>query len=157
MSIKPTVDELVSSIYESGALPDELVELINLITRPSHLDQAARGSLVRNLYPANKVPKEAVLNVLGCLGHGELKPSLAIQALLLRWLIMTYNALEDPGLLSQAYAVLFNLLDTAALRQAVNLFCCLLYFTNRYRPQLCHLLALVTRRKHVRPFRIQAV
>ncbi|OAQ98313.1 hypothetical protein LLEC1_03239, partial [Akanthomyces lecanii] len=43
-----------------------------------------------------------------------------------------------PGVLSQAYPVLFNLLDTAAIR-----------------PQLTHLLALITRRKHVRPFRIQ--
>lgn len=118
VSIRSTVDVLVSSLYETGALPDELTELVNLITERSHLDQAARGAVVRNLYPANKVPKEALLNVLGCLGHGELKPSLAIQALMLRWLVMAYNVLEDPGLLSQAYAVLFNLLDTAALRQA---------------------------------------
>lgn len=109
---------MVSSLYDTGALPDELTELVNLITKPSHLDQATRGALVRNLYPANKVPKEALLNVLGCLGHGELKPSLAIQALMLRWLVMAYNVFEDPGLLSQAYAVLFNLLDTAALRYA---------------------------------------
>lgn len=140
MSIKPTVADLASALYEAGALPDELTRLIHLITRPNHLDQATRGVTVRNLYPAAKVPKETLLDVLGCLGHGELKPSLAIQALLLRWLIMVYNVLEEPGVLSQAYAVLFNLLDTAALR-----------------PQLCHLLALVTRRKHVRPFRIQAV
>ncbi|KAL0943647.1 mis6 domain-containing protein [Colletotrichum truncatum] len=53
---------------------------------------------------------------------------------------MVYHIIENPAILSQAYAVLFNLLDTAAIR-----------------PQLCHLLALITRRKHVRPFRIQAV
>jgi centromere protein I len=134
VSIKPTVDVLVSSLYDTGALPDELTELVNLITRPNHLDQAARGALVRNLYPTNKVPKEVLLNVLGCLGHGELKPSLAIQALMLRWLVMAYNVLEDPGLLSQAYAVLFNLLDTAALRYVFENVAALLLFTDHVGP-----------------------
>ncbi|KAI8291069.1 hypothetical protein K4K60_003096 [Colletotrichum sp. SAR11_57] len=77
---------------------------------------------------------------VGCLGHGELKPSLNLQSNLLKWLIMAYHVIENSAVLSQAYAVLFNLLDTAAIR-----------------PQLCHLLALITRRKHVRPFRIQLV
>jgi len=53
---------------------------------------------------------------------------------------MVYHLLENTAILSQTYGVLFNLLDTAAIR-----------------PQLCHLLALITRRKHVRPFRIQAM
>lgn len=53
---------------------------------------------------------------------------------------MVHHLLENAAILSQTYGVLFNLLDTAAIR-----------------PQLCHLLALITRRKHVRPFRIQAM
>jgi centromere protein I len=138
--IKSTVDGLVSSLYDAGALPDELTRLIDLITKPNHLDQASLGAIVRNLYPSRVVPSAALLNVIGCLGHGELKPSLAIQAILLRWLVMVHGVLETPEALSRAYPVLFNLLDTAALRS-----------------QVCHVLALVTRRKHVRPFRIQAV
>ncbi len=94
--------------------------------------------LLRGLYPVTRVPGACVLRVVGALGHGRLKPSMAMQALLLRWLVMVYHVLEAPGVLSQAYPVLFNLLDTAAIR-----------------PQLTHLLALITRRKHVRPFRIQ--
>ncbi|KAL1877621.1 hypothetical protein VTK73DRAFT_8445 [Phialemonium thermophilum] len=140
VNIDPTVDALASALYETGALPDEVVRLVNLVTKPSHLTQAIVGTIIRHLYPATKVPREALLQVLGCLGHGELKPSLSSQHLLLRWLVMVNNVLEDPALLSQAYSVLFNLLNTAALR-----------------PQLCHLLALITRRKHVRPFRIQAL
>lgn len=138
--IKPTVERLTSALYEDGALPDELIRLINLITHPGCLDQASLAAIVRNLYPANKVPGEAILHVIGCLGHGELKPSLTIQSHLLRWLVMVYHVLEQPETLSRAYAVLFNLLDTAAVR-----------------PQICHLLALMTRRKHVRPYRLQAM
>ncbi|KAB5563217.1 Mis6-domain-containing protein [Coniochaeta sp. 2T2.1] len=138
--IKPTVERLAESLYENGALPDELVRIIDLVTHPRHLDQASTASIIRNLYPASKVPGEAILGVVGCLGHGELKPSLTIQSHLLRWLVMVYHVLEEPETLARAYPILFNLLDTAAIR-----------------PQLCHLLAFITRRKHVRPFRIQAV
>ncbi|KAK1599418.1 Mis6-domain-containing protein [Colletotrichum navitas] len=139
-SIKPTVETIAAFAYDKGLLPEPLSELIDLLTRPSHLDQASLNALVKNLYPATRLSRDVVLRVVGCLGHGELKPSLALQSNLLKWLIMVYHVIEEPVVLSQAYAVLFNLLETAAIR-----------------PQLCHLLALITRRKHVRPFRIQAL
>ncbi|OLN86874.1 Inner centromere protein mis6 [Colletotrichum chlorophyti] len=130
-SIKPTIERAASLAYESGLLPEPLSELIDLLTRPSYLDQASLNSLLKNLYPATRLSSDCVLRIVGCLGHGELKPSLALQANILKWLIMVYHVIEKPAVLSQAYAVLFNLLDTAAIR-----------------PQLCHLLALITRRKH---------
>ncbi|XWW96780.1 hypothetical protein V2A60_004760 [Cordyceps javanica] len=136
--IKPSVNSLASLAYERGLLPAALDELLELVTTPSLLDQASLGMLLRGLYPVTRVSGASALRVVGALGHGRLKPSMTIQALLLRWLIMVYHVLEAPGVLSQAYPVLFNLLDTAAIR-----------------PQLTHLLALITRRKHVRPFRIQ--
>ncbi|KAK1995855.1 Mis6-domain-containing protein [Colletotrichum falcatum] len=139
-SIKPAVETITAFAYDKGLLPEPLSELIDLLTRPSYLDQASLNALVKNLYPATRLSRDAVLRVVGCLGHGELKPSLALQSNMLKWLIMVYHVIEKPAVLSQAYAVLFNLLDTAAIR-----------------PQLCHLLALITRRKHVRPFRIQAL
>ncbi|KAK4043064.1 Mis6-domain-containing protein [Parachaetomium inaequale] len=138
--IKPTVENTTSLLYDRGALPDELARLVDLLTVRNHLDQASLGAIVRNLYPSGKVGDEAVLRFVGALGHGQLKPSLPLQALFLRWLVMVHHVLENPAILSQVYGVLFNLLDTAAIR-----------------PQLCHLLALVTRRKHVRPFRIQGI
>lgn len=116
VSIKPTVERLADSLYQNGALPDELVRLVSLTCHPQHLDQASLAAIIRNLFPATKVPGDAILEVVGCLGHGELKPSLTIQSHLLRWLVMVYHVLEEPELLSRAYAVLFNLLDTAAIR-----------------------------------------
>ncbi|KAK1655196.1 Mis6-domain-containing protein [Colletotrichum phormii] len=139
-NIKPTVEKVASYAFENGLLPGPLSELIDLLTRPNLLDQASLNAILKNLYPATRLSSDVVLRVVGCLGHGELKPSLVLQSNILKWLIMAYHVIEKPAILSQAYAVLFNLLDTAAIR-----------------PQLCHLLALITRRKHVRPFRIQAV
>ncbi|KAK5654856.1 hypothetical protein OQA88_6892 [Cercophora sp. LCS_1] len=139
-SIKPTIEKAIATLYERGASPDELGRIVDLLTLRNHLDQASLSALVRNLYPVGKVNDDALLRVVGALGHGHLKPSLVLQGLLLRWLVMVYHLLENASTLSRTYGVLFNLLDTAAIR-----------------PQLCHLLALITRRKHVRPFRIQAI
>ncbi|KAJ4010282.1 hypothetical protein NW766_008151 [Fusarium irregulare] len=139
-SVKPTIANLTSLSYEWGLLPEALDSLINLVTTPNHLDQASQAAIIRNLYPVEAVSRGSVLRVVSCLGHGTLKPSLTLQAALIKWLITVHHTLESPQVLSQAYPVLFNLLDTAATR-----------------PNLSHLLALITRRKHVRPFRIQAL
>jgi centromere protein I len=115
-SIKPTVDKVCSEAYEHGLLPEPLGRLLDLLTRPNHLDQASLGALARNLYPASAVSPDLVFKVVGGLGHGELKPSLPIQAALLRWLIMVYHVIDPPRALAKAYPVLFNLLDTSAIR-----------------------------------------
>ncbi|KAK6065727.1 Mis6 domain-containing protein [Seiridium cupressi] len=139
-NIKPTVEALASHCYETGLLPDALSELIDLIITPSHLDQASLNQLLRNLYPATSIDSRVIIKIVSCLGHGATKPSLPIQSALLRWLIMVHHIIREQDTLSKAYAVLFNLLDTAAIR-----------------PQLCHLLGLITRRRHVRPYRIHSV
>ncbi|KAI0023509.1 Mis6-domain-containing protein [Xylariomycetidae sp. FL0641] len=139
-NVKPTVETLTSLSYDQGLLPPDLAQLIDMITAPNFLDQASLASIVKNLYPATSVDGDVIVKVVGCFGHGKLKSSLTIQALLLKWLVMIHHLLKDQGTLSRAYSVLFNLLDTAAIRAP-----------------LCHLLALITRRRHVRPYRIQAL
>jgi centromere protein I len=114
--IKSTVESTTSLLYDRGALPDELARLVDLLTVRNHLDQASLGAIVRNLYPSGKVGDEVVLRFVGALGHGQLKPSLPLQALFLRWLVMVHHLLENPTILSQVYGLLFNLLDTAAIR-----------------------------------------
>ncbi|KAJ4302232.1 hypothetical protein N0V88_002368 [Collariella sp. IMI 366227] len=96
-SIKPTVEHTTAALYDKGALPDELSRLVDLLTVRNHLDQASLGALVRNLYPARKVSDDVVLRFVGSLGHGQLKPSLPLQALFLRWL--TGGDLNLTGLL----------------------------------------------------------
>ncbi|KAI0167022.1 Mis6-domain-containing protein [Hypoxylon sp. FL1284] len=139
-NVKPAVEQLTIWLYEQGLVPHHLGQLIDLVTTPSFLDQASLASIVRNLYPATRVSDDLVVRVIGCLGHGKLKPSLAIQGALLQWLVMIYHIIDNQAALSSAYSILFNLLDTAAIRK-----------------ELCHLLALITRRRHVRPHRIQSL
>lgn len=132
--------KIASHAYESGIPTDILDHLIDIITKPNHLDQATITVLIKNLYALGSLSPGVVTRIVGCLGPTKGKPSPATQTLLLRWLILVYDYLEDPSHLSRLYAVLFNCLDMISLR----------------RP-LCHLLSLITRRKHVKPFRIQAL
>ncbi|TVY17018.1 Inner kinetochore subunit mis6 [Lachnellula arida] len=138
IKISGRVDKVCSKAYEEGFPSASLSRVIDIITIPNELDQASINNLIRNLYPAGKVPDSIAIRVVASLGHGRAKPSYNAQAALLKWLVMVYDVLENPKVLSQLYAVLFNLLDTIAIRA-----------------QLCHVLSLITRRKHVRPYRIQ--
>lgn len=123
-------------------LPEELIQLIDLVISPSHLDQASLNNIIRNLYPVGKVSEDVVLRIVGSLGLGELRPSLTLQSSLLQWIMLVYHVLDTKAqaVLSRAYSVLFNLLDMSATR-----------------PQLFHILAIITRRNHVQHYRIQAL
>lgn len=126
---------LTSLAYEKGLLAEDLDALVDLVTTPSHLDQASIAAVVRNLYPVSNVSSDSTLKVVGSLGHGQLKPSLNVQSLLLRWLIMVYHILGSQSTLSQTYSVLFNLLDTAALRFVTYQNLCPNHFSFAHLPQ----------------------
>ncbi|KAH8683370.1 Mis6-domain-containing protein [Tricladium varicosporioides] len=136
--ISVQVDKFCSAAFEDGLSSVSLNRVIDIITLPNELDQASINNLIKNIYPSSKIPDPIVIKVISSLGHGRYKPSYSAQAALVKWLVMVYDVLENQKILSQVYPILFNLLDTVAVR-----------------PPLCHILSLITRRKHVRPYRIQ--
>ncbi|KAF3027069.1 hypothetical protein E8E15_008225 [Penicillium rubens] len=131
---------IASNAYESGIPQPVLARLLKILTTKNNLDQGTVTTLIKNLYPQERIASKNVTQVVCCLGPSKNKPSPATQALLLRWLILAYDIFEDRTHLAKLYAVLFNYLDMISLRKP-----------------LCHLLSLITRRKHVKPFRIQAL
>lgn len=124
--------------YEHGLNPTQLATVVDIVRKASHLDQASITNLTKGLYPANKVSSAVVFDVVCSIGQGATKPSPVTQDLLLRWLILIRETLEDKSALTRCYMVLFNQLGALGTR-----------------PSLCHLLALITKRKHVKPWRIQ--
>lgn len=131
---------IASDAYESGISQIALGRLLKVLTTKNNLDQGTVTALIKNLYPQERVTSKHITQVVCCLGPSKSKPSPATQALLVRWLILAYDLLDDKTHLGKLYAVLFNHLDMISLRKP-----------------LCHLLTLITRRKHVKPFRIQAL
>ncbi|KAL4967363.1 Mis6 domain protein [Aspergillus stella-maris] len=132
--------QIAEFAYESGVPPAALERLLKPLTRSNHLDQGTITTLIKNLYPSERIADKLITQVVCCLGPTKNKPSPATQALLLRWLILVYDFLENRSHLSKLYAVLFNHLDMISLRKP-----------------LCHILSFITRRKHVKPFRIQSL
>jgi hypothetical protein len=116
VKITKVIDTIASKAYEHGLSQDALEELVDIITQPNELDLASVATVVKNLYPVGRVSDEIVLRVVGSLGHGKAKAAFPVQAALLKWLIMVYDILENQKILSQLYSLLFNLLDTIAIR-----------------------------------------
>ena len=123
---------------EHGLATATLKRVLEVLTSANGLDQTTQKALIKVLYPTNHIPSHIIRIVVNGLGHGSRKASVSNQQLLLKWLIMVYDVLEDPSILSNLYSVFFNLLDM-----------------NSLRADLCPLLVKITRRKHVRPFRLQ--
>ncbi|PBP23893.1 Mis6-domain-containing protein [Diplocarpon rosae] len=116
VKISSRIESVTSRAYSDGLSNATLDKLVDVITTPNELDQSSLGSLIRNLYPLNRVPDTIVVKVVASLGHGRAKPSYSVQAALLKWLIMVYDILANQKILSQLYSLFFNLLDTSALR-----------------------------------------
>lgn len=113
------MERVCAGAYEDGLTNPSLDKLIDIVTQTNELDQGALGNLIKNLYPATKVPNDIVIKVIGSLGHGRAKPSYATQVALIKWLIMVYDVLENQKVLSHFYGILFNLLDTLSIRYAL--------------------------------------
>ena len=138
IQVSPLVDEISEHAFQFGLANEELQRVASLVANDNHLDQSSITTLIKNLYPAERVPSHVVITFVSSLGRGKHKPAASSQAALVRWLSLVQDVLQDSNVLSRLYGVLFDLLDMITLRTA-----------------LCQLLVVITRRKHVRHFRIQ--
>lgn len=136
-TLKPSLDTITTYAENHGLSNAALQTLVDVVKRPNSCDQKGQNAIIKSLYPASNVPSDLICTVIGCFGYGSRKASVSSQQLLLRWVLMVADYMEQPSHLSNFYSVLFNLLDMMSIRA-----------------EICHLLAKITRRKHVRPFRI---
>lgn len=110
------VDVICRHAIERGLGEDTLREVAQLVSVKTHLDQTSVTTLVKNLYPAERVPDDVVILVVGALGQGKGKPSLATQESLVKWLIAVHEIISSPNVLSRLYGVLFGMLDMIRIR-----------------------------------------
>jgi centromere protein I len=112
-----TVNEICEHAYQFGLQNEELARIINLVTTKTELDQSSITTIIKNLYPAERVSSDIVITVVGALGQcGKQKPSASTQAALVKWLTAVNEVLEDQRMLTHFYAVLFNLLNMITIR-----------------------------------------
>ena len=123
--VQALIGSICSVAFERGLATSALTSLLDTVTLPNHLDEASIATLVNHLYPAAEttVPSDLVCKVVCSLGQGKGKPPVTTQNNLLRWLILTYDVLEDPSILTKLYGALFNLLDLISIRCVFQLGC----------------------------------
>ncbi|KAF3049884.1 hypothetical protein E8E11_002227 [Didymella keratinophila] len=138
VKVSGVVDAICRHAFADGLDEDALETVVRIAARKTELDQTSVTTLIKNLYPAQRVAGDIVVTIVAALGQGKGKPSPGTQDSLVKWLALVYEILEDANILSRLYGVLFGMLDMISIRTS-----------------LCHLLSLITRRKHVKPFRIQ--
>ncbi|KAH8716832.1 VTC domain-containing protein [Phaeosphaeriaceae sp. PMI808] len=140
VKVSGVIDVICRHAFDDGLDPDALRDVVQLVSVKTNLDQTSVTTLVKNLYPSRRVPVGVVVTVVGALGLGKGKPSPSTQDSLVKWLTTVHEIIEDPNVLSRLYGVLFGMLDMISIRTS-----------------LCHLLSLITRRIHVKPYRIQQI
>lgn len=112
------VDVICRHAFEAGLDQDALRDVVQLASVKTNLDQTSVTTLVKNLYPARRVPGDVVVTVVGALGQGKGKPSPATQESLVKWLTAVHEIIEDANVLSRLYGVLFGMLDMISIRCA---------------------------------------
>jgi centromere protein I len=116
INLGPYVDEISEYGYQYGFNSSELERLLKAISIKNEVDQSSLTTLLKNLYPAERVPPNICVIAIGSLGQGSTKPSFATQSGILRWMCNIQQLLEEPEFLLRFYSVLFNHLDILALR-----------------------------------------
>ena len=114
--ISPIVNSICAQAYERGLPNEQLGKILTLLPSHNHLDQGSLTTLIKGLFPAERVSSTFICGIVASLGQGYDKPSTATQGLLLRWIILVYDVLEDLATLQKLYSVLFNLLDMLSIR-----------------------------------------
>ncbi|EDO43463.1 predicted protein [Nematostella vectensis] len=120
-----------------GLNEDQLLGLIDLACSRLYGD-AVSSKLVKSLIPKNRIPSLALVKAISWISTNKL--SISLQALLVRWILVVYQLLDDITPLQALYGVLFLFLESDVL--------C---------PLVCQLLSYITRKEDVKRFRIKRI
>lgn len=116
IKVSSIVDIICRYATEDGLDQDALRDVVQLTSVKTLLDQTTVTTLIKNLYPAQRIPRDVIVTVVGALGQGKGKPSPGTQDSLVKWLILVHEIAEDSGILSRLYGVLFGMLDMISIR-----------------------------------------
>ncbi|KAM8952846.1 centromere protein I [Pelodytes ibericus] len=117
-------------------IPPEGIDVLLPLALSAKFADSLNTRLMKCLIPASEVLQSSVIKgvSLFCVG----RCSAQVQVLFIRWLITIFDLIKCKDALSSLY----------------NFFFCFLQ-DDKLCPYLCHLLYLVTKKDHVRPFRVR--
>ncbi|XP_060126202.1 centromere protein I isoform X2 [Zootoca vivipara] len=120
---------------ERGLVPEEIHNLLNIVLSGKLGAVISRG-LLKNLIPISVITEDSVMSAVYSLSAQ--KCSSTIQVLVLKWLIVMFDFIDQTENINALYGFFFNLLQY-----------------NKLFPYACHMLCLLTRMENVKPFRVR--
>ncbi|RLV98379.1 hypothetical protein DV515_00010821 [Chloebia gouldiae] len=129
------LDAVESTALKQG-LPPEVFEILLNIVLSGKFADTVNTRLLKSLIPASVIPEDSVVTAVSWLCVSKCSGN--IQLLFLKWLITVFDFIDRKEQLHALYGFFFSFLQDEKL--------C---------PYICHLLYLLTRKEHVKPFRIR--
>ncbi|XP_073255780.1 centromere protein I-like [Porites lutea] len=129
------VEKIESVAFSDGLQPEQLLNLVKLGTSGKYGDSIS-SRIIKCLIPQGAVPSLAVVIAVSRICTNKL--SMNVKALLVRWMLIIFNLIDDLRDVHSLYGILFLFLESDLLF-----------------PHICHLLYYLTRKEDVRPFRIR--
>ena len=122
----------------NGCTPKDLINAFSLITS-GHLNTYVAVKLISFLYPLLSIPPKVVILITGSLGLISKRVDTKVQSSCIQWLITCLDWLDDDARrkLNSFYGIYWLNLNVESLR-----------------PHITQIISLLTRREHVKPFRV---
>ncbi|TIA89283.1 hypothetical protein E3P81_02993 [Wallemia ichthyophaga] len=147
-------------VMKAGCSPEEIAEAVE-VALSGDMNKQCSNKLFTFLHPITTVNENTIISILGSLGASRHKlADTTTQAAGLKWLVAVLEWIDSTArrTLGNMYAVLWNHLGIETLRYAVSCrYVVPAYSLTSLRPHLPYLLALLTRREHVIPFRVSFI
>ncbi|KAI8577817.1 hypothetical protein K450DRAFT_250142 [Umbelopsis ramanniana AG] len=131
------LEKITPLLMEFGATEYHIDLILDILLKDQHkLTDTAARKLIKLMLPRGKVSANHALKIIASLSGRRL--SERIQATLLKWIVTIYDLIDSKDKVAKSYGILFHFLDSELLR-----------------PGICHLLYYMTRRVHVKSYRIR--
>ncbi|SAL95068.1 hypothetical protein [Absidia glauca] len=129
------INRIAPFIEKYGVKSDHFCIILDLILCQA-LSPRSTTKLLSFLLPRTAVSQKEVIRIIGHLSQRDY-PADILQSLL-QWVACVYNLIDGEEHITKLYGLLFHYLTL-----------------ERLRPQICHLLFLMTKKVHVKPYRVR--
>ncbi|CAM0139970.1 hypothetical protein VKS41_007623 [Umbelopsis sp. WA50703] len=131
------LEKITPLLTEFGATEYHIDLILDILLKEQHkLTDVASRKLIKLMLPRGTVSAHHVMKIVASLSGRKVREK--VQAMLLKWVVTVYDLIDSKDKIANMYGILFHFLDSELLR-----------------PGICHLLYYLTRRVHVKSYRIR--
>ncbi|XP_782308.3 centromere protein I [Strongylocentrotus purpuratus] len=135
IKLSNALDTIIQEAQRNGLSEAVILTLVDIAASAKFAD-STNSRLIKHLLPMDSIPEDAAVQSISWMCTN--KPSHEKQALLLKWIVLTFDLLDGTEKLHALYGIIFYFIENDTL--------C---------PHACHLLYLLTRKEDVIAHRVR--